>query len=138
MDERFNTARTEAVSDAVLAIAITLLVLDLSVPRSAFDRLGSAIGGLWGSYLPTPPASGRSGGCGWSTRPLFRRMRYLDGALIRLNLAASMAVALQTCRPHSARQGPTSLSPLAHLALRHPCFSAVSFRGSPDAAGQCV
>src|SRR5207244_11751679 len=48
-----DLARIEAFSDGVFAIAITLLVLDMKVPRALDDgrTLASALGAMWPTYL---------------------------------------------------------------------------------------
>ena len=46
-----STGRVEALSDGVLAIAATLLVLDLKVPQGAGDDLLGAVLGQWPAYL---------------------------------------------------------------------------------------
>jgi uncharacterized membrane protein len=55
IDRRRGPERLEAFSDAVLAIAITLLVLEIRVPPAEDvadpDRLIAALGALWPSYL---------------------------------------------------------------------------------------
>ncbi len=46
-----ETARVEAFSDGVFAIAITLLILELKVPHHLFEGLGSALLSQWPAYL---------------------------------------------------------------------------------------
>jgi uncharacterized membrane protein len=48
---RFDTVRVEAFSDGVFAIAITLLVLEISIPPDGFKDLWRGIGDQWPSYL---------------------------------------------------------------------------------------
>ncbi|MBY8876142.1 TMEM175 family protein [Actinacidiphila acidipaludis] len=48
---RSTTSRTEAFSDGVFAIAVTILVLDLATPAHPPGGLGRALGHLWPAYL---------------------------------------------------------------------------------------
>jgi uncharacterized membrane protein len=58
-DEK-ETGRIEAFSDGVFAIAITLLILDIKVPRAADlhgAKLSAALLAQWPSYLSYLPVS---------------------------------------------------------------------------------
>jgi uncharacterized membrane protein len=46
-----DTTRVEALSDGVFAIAITLLVIELKVPRDIGESLGHALAEQWPSYI---------------------------------------------------------------------------------------
>jgi uncharacterized membrane protein len=91
--DRFETARLEAFSDGVFAIAITLLVLDIGVPDEAFDDLWRGIGDQWPSYLAYATSFWTIGGLWIAHHALFRRLRYADGLLMRANLLLLLVVA---------------------------------------------
>jgi len=55
-----DSTRVEAFSDGVLAIAITLLILDVKVPEYEDGQLLNALTGIWPNNLPTLPISPRS------------------------------------------------------------------------------
>ena len=90
------TARVEAFSDGVMAIAITLLVLDLKVPSQAdADRLGllGALAERWPSYLAYLAAFLTIGIIWLNHRTLVDRIARFDARLHWLNLMLLLGVA---------------------------------------------
>jgi len=90
---RWETGRTEAFSDGVFAIAITLLVLEIGVPPDAFDALWRGIVDEWPSYLGYATSFFTIGGIWLAHHGVFRRLRYADHSVMRINLLLLMAVA---------------------------------------------
>jgi uncharacterized membrane protein len=82
-----------AADDGVFAIAITLLVLEISVPEDAFDDLWRGIADQWPSYLAYATSFWTIGGHWAIHHGLFRRMRYANGTFVRLNLLLLSVVA---------------------------------------------
>jgi len=89
---RWGTGRAEAFSDGVFAIAITLLVLDLNVPESDLDELWRGILHQWPSYLGYVTSFAAIGGIWLAHHGIFRRLRYVNEHVMRLNLVLLMAV----------------------------------------------
>src|SRR4051794_35130370 len=89
---RWNTGRVEAFSDGVFAIAITLLVLELSVPKEDFDDLWRGILDQWPAYLGYATSFTTIGAIWLLHHGVFRRLAYVDGVVIRLNLLLLMIV----------------------------------------------
>jgi uncharacterized membrane protein len=89
---RWETSRTEAFSDGVFAIAITLLVLDIGVPASEFDDLWSAIFHEWPAYLGYATSFLTIGGIWLAHHGVFRRLRHANNRVMRINLLLLMAV----------------------------------------------
>jgi uncharacterized membrane protein len=90
--ERWDTGRTEAFSDGVLAIAITLLVLDLNVPASELDDLWRGILDEWPAYLAYASSFLTIGAIWLRHHGIFARLAYVDRRLMTLNLLLLMAV----------------------------------------------
>ena len=80
-------------SDGVFAIAITLLVLELNVPESAFGDLWAGIVHQWPSSLAYVTSFITIGGIWAAHHGVFRRLRYANQRLMVLNLLLLMAVA---------------------------------------------
>jgi uncharacterized membrane protein len=92
VESRWDTGRTEAFSDGVFAIAITLLILDVNVPESDYDDLWRGIVHQWPSYLGYVTSFITIGGLWLSHHGIFRRIQYADARVTRLNLALLMVV----------------------------------------------
>ena len=93
MGDHWGTGRMEMFSDGVFAIAITLLVLELNVPESAFSDLWAGIAHQWPSYLAYVTSFVTIGGIWAAHHGIFRRLRYANQRLMVLNLLLLMAVA---------------------------------------------
>ncbi len=90
MADRWETGRLEAFSDGVLAIAITLLVLELSVPEADFEHLWRGIADQWPSYLAYATSFMTIGAIWLVHHGMFRRLAFADGLITRLNLLLLM------------------------------------------------
>ncbi len=92
MGTHWDTGRLEAFSDGVFAIAATLLVLDVNVPLRDFSDLRSGIVHQWPAYLGFATSFLTIGGIWMAHHALFRRLRYANVRLMRLNLLLLMAI----------------------------------------------
>jgi len=92
-----QTGRVEAFSDGVMAIAITLLVLDLKVPSDAETReagsLVAALGQHWPSYLAYLAAFLTIGIIWLNHRAFVDKIQRFDNRLHWLNLALLLGIA---------------------------------------------
>jgi uncharacterized membrane protein len=92
MESRWAGGRTEAFSDGVFAIAVTLLVLDLHVPESDLNDLWHGIVHQWPNYLAYATSFITIGGIWLAHHAIFRRLRYVNTQVMRLNLLLLMTV----------------------------------------------
>ena len=93
MGDHWGTGRMEAFSDGVFAIAITLLILEIDVPETAFVDLWGGIADQWPSYLAYATSFITIGGIWAAHHGIFRRLAYANQRLMVLNLLLLMAVA---------------------------------------------
>lgn len=87
-----DTNRLEAFSDAVIAIAITLLVLEIKVPPPDI-ALGSALLQLWPSYLAYVVSFLVIGAIWINHHAMFHHIVRVDGTLLLLNVLHLMLIA---------------------------------------------
>jgi uncharacterized membrane protein len=91
---RLSTGRLEAFSDGVFAIAITLLVLDITVPEGSADDLLAAVLGQWPSYLAYVISFATIGVAWLEHNAITDYMEYADAMVVRLNLLLLLLVSL--------------------------------------------
>jgi TMEM175 potassium channel family protein len=91
--QRWDKGRVEIFSDGVFAIAITLLVLDISIAPSDYDQLRHALTHEWPAYLAYMTSFLTVGSVWIAHHSLFSRLRFIDPTLLRLNLLLLMTAA---------------------------------------------
>jgi uncharacterized membrane protein len=91
--QRWDKTRVEIFSDGVFAIAITLLVLDISVAPADYDNLRHALLHEWPAYLAYVTSFLTVGSVWIAHHNLFSRLRFIDPTLLRLNLLLLMTAA---------------------------------------------
>lgn len=86
-ETRNDTARTEAFSDGVFAIAITLLVLDIKVPRDLPENISllTALLQQWPTYMAFLTSFATIGIMWINHHRLFRYIRRVDHWFLMLN-----------------------------------------------------
>lgn len=85
--------RLEAFSDGVLAIAITLLVLDLHLPDAPDKPIGDLLADQWPSYLAYLVSFVVIGIMWVNHHGLFRQVAQVDRTLLFLNLGLLLVIA---------------------------------------------
>jgi uncharacterized membrane protein len=88
-----TTQRLEAFSDAVIAIAITLLVLEIHIPYASQGELVDALLDLWPSYAAFVLSFVVIGIMWVSHHSMFERIANVDRRLLFLNLLLIMGIA---------------------------------------------
>ena len=86
-----ESTRVEAFSDAVMAIVITILVLELRVPEHEPGRLLPALLSMWGPVLAFLISFLRVSVIWLNHHGLFVRIRRVDRTLLGLNLGILLA-----------------------------------------------
>ena len=89
-----DTGRVEAFSDGVLAIAVTLLVLDLRPPQHAPGQLVAGLLGQWPAYLGYVASFLYIAVIWLNHHQTFARIRTVDRGLHFANIAVLFTVAL--------------------------------------------
>jgi uncharacterized membrane protein len=88
----YRTGRMEAFSDGVFAIAITLLVLEISVPPGSEGDLLGALADQWPSYLAYFVSFSTIGAVWVAHTVITEYLDHSDSVFLRLNLLLLMLV----------------------------------------------
>src|SRR6266404_377394 len=87
-----ETARIEAFSDGVFAIAITLLILEIKVPNSAQGGLATALLRQWPSYIGFLLSFAYTGVMWMNHHRMFAHIKRSNDTLLVLNLLLLLGV----------------------------------------------
>ena len=87
-----ETARLEAFSDGVFAVAITLLIFNVRVPSDPPGRLGAALANQWPAYIAFLISFAFIGIMWVNHHRLFNHIRRCDNRLLFLNLLLLLGV----------------------------------------------
>lgn len=89
-----ETARIEAFSDGVFAVAITLLIFDVHVPSGSSGALGSALERQWPSYVSFLISFAFIGIMWVNHHRLFNHIHRSDNGLLFLNLLLLFSITI--------------------------------------------
>ena len=93
LDEAMSTGRLEAFSDGVFAIAITLLILDVTVPPGSGAHLAHALVQEWPSYLAYVTSFFTIGVIWVNHHAMFSKVAHADRSLLFVNTVFLLVVA---------------------------------------------
>jgi uncharacterized membrane protein len=88
----FRTARLEAFSDGVFAIAVTLLVLNIAVSTAAGKHLLRSVADLWPSYLAYVASFSTIGAAWIGHNAITEYLDRTNAAFVRLNLMLLLVI----------------------------------------------
>lgn len=89
-----GTTRVEAFSDGVIAIAITLLILEIRVPEHEDGELLRALGDIWPSYVAYLASFFTIGVIWMNHHGFFSRLQHLDRVMRWWNLMLLLGVSI--------------------------------------------
>ena len=93
MSEVMNKTRVESFSDAVIAVAITLLILDIAVPsKEESGSLAHALAQQWPSYAAYVVSFLTIGIIWINHHAMLRRLTGVDHSVLMLNLVLLMSI----------------------------------------------
>jgi uncharacterized membrane protein len=87
-----TTARLESFSDGVIAVAITLLVLNIAVPDPGTRSLGHALGAQWPAYAAYATSFITIGIIWINHHAMIGRLARTDHSIMMLNLVLLMTI----------------------------------------------
>ena len=89
-----KTGRLEAFSDGVIAVAITLLVLDLRVPDVSSPDLASSLAHEWPNFVAYALSFATIGIIWINHHAVILRLREIDSSIMVVNLVLLMTIAV--------------------------------------------